>query len=42
MITIGCEARDQYKRVVIVLDICDNVVWTTRGYYHITKLFAVK
>jgi len=42
MITVGAKAKDQYGKTVTVLQIWDNVVWTTNGTYHITKLFPVK
>ncbi len=38
----GMKAKDQYGKTVIVLQVVDNVVYTTNGIYHITKLFAVK
>lgn len=41
-LTVNGKAKDQYGKIVIVLDIFDNVVKTTNGIYHITKLFAVK
>jgi hypothetical protein len=40
--TTGTQARDQYGKTVTVLAVVDNVVWTTGGVYHVTKLFAVK
>ena len=33
---------DQRGRKSIVISVWDNVVVTTRGTYHITKLWAVK
>lgn len=41
-LTINSKAKDQYGKIVTVLDIFDTVVWTTNGIYHITKLFPVK
>lgn len=41
-LTVGNKAKDQYGKIVIVLQVWDNVVHTTNGIYHITKLFAVK
>lgn len=38
----GSKAKDQYGKIVTVLQIIDNVVYTTNGIYHITKLFQVK
>lgn len=38
----GTKARDQYGKIVTVISVWDNVVWTTNGVYHITKLFPVK
>lgn len=38
----GTKAKDQYGKTVAVLQVIDNVVYTTGGVYHITKLFAVK
>lgn len=38
----GQTVKDQYGKKSIILDIFENVVLTTAGIYHITKLFAVK
>lgn len=38
----GQTVKDQYGKKSIILDIFENVVKTTSGTYHITKLFAVK
>lgn len=42
MFTVGQTVKDQYGKQSIVIDIFENVVKTTAGTYHITKLFAVK
>jgi hypothetical protein len=36
------KAKDQYGIIVTVLKVVGNVVYTTNGIYHITKLFALK
>lgn len=38
----GQTVKDQYGKKSIILDVFENVVKTTAGTYHITKLFAVK
>jgi hypothetical protein len=38
----GDKAKDQYGKMVTVLQVIDNVVYTTNGIYHITKLFVTK
>lgn len=35
------KAKDQYGNIVTVLKVVTNVVYTTNGIYHKTKLFAV-
>lgn len=42
ILTVGSKAKDQYGKIVTVLQIVDNVVYTTNGIYHITKLFTSK
>ncbi len=37
----GNKARDQYGEIVTILQIVDNVAYTTNGIYHITKLFRL-
>lgn len=41
-IAVGNKAKDQYGKIVTVLQIVDNIVYTTNGIYHITKLFTSK
>lgn len=42
MFTVGQTVKDQYGKKSIIIDIFDNVVKTTAGTYHISKVFAVK
>lgn len=37
----GQKVRDQYGKTSIVISVWDNIVVTTRGTYHITKVFPV-
>lgn len=38
----GQKVRDQYGKISTVISVWDNVVITTAGTYHITKIFPVK
>ena len=39
---VGQTVKDQYGKKSVVIDVFDNIVKTTSGTYHITKLFPVK
>lgn len=41
MFNKGDKVRNLYGETAIVLDCYDNIVWTTRGAWHITKTFKV-
>lgn len=41
-LTADMKIRDQYGKVSIVISVWDNIVITTAGMYHISKVWAVK